>query len=275
MPDALAFPPLMRPTLERPLSGLTVLVVEDSRLACEALRLLCQHSGARLRRADSLAAAYRHLRVYRPDVLIVDLGLPDGPGEQLIAGLARLPSRPSAILGMSGDPLAGPVALAAGADGFLDKPLPGLQDFQRILLALLPEQALQLGPRPAKPEPVLAPDPIALRDDLAMAEDILTGHPDDATQDYVSRFLSGVARTAQDGQLEAAAASLRARETLPASVPPDARERALGQVRRLVQDRLAKGNPLWTAARYDPAAVLAKGNGLDRDPAQGAAPPPG
>ena len=77
--------PLRRPTAEHPLAGLTVLVVEDSRYACEAMRLLCQHSGARLRRADSLAAAARHLRVYRPDVLIVDLGLPDGPGEALIA----------------------------------------------------------------------------------------------------------------------------------------------------------------------------------------------
>jgi len=42
------------PTPMRPLLGLTVLVVEDSRFASEALRLMCLHSGARLRRESSI-----------------------------------------------------------------------------------------------------------------------------------------------------------------------------------------------------------------------------
>ena len=74
------FPPLPARSPDQPLAGLTVLVVEDSRYASEAVRLLCLKSGARLRRADCLRAANRHLRVYRPAVIIVDLHGADQEG---------------------------------------------------------------------------------------------------------------------------------------------------------------------------------------------------
>ena len=62
MPESLEnFMIAQSPTAERPLLGLTILVVEDSRFASEAMRLLCLASGARIRRADSLRSARRHL----------------------------------------------------------------------------------------------------------------------------------------------------------------------------------------------------------------------
>jgi PleD family two-component response regulator len=81
------------PTAERPLLGQTVLVVEDSRFACEALRMICQRSGARIRRADSLKSAARHLRTYRPGIILIDVGLPDGSGLDLVRDLSANEAR--------------------------------------------------------------------------------------------------------------------------------------------------------------------------------------
>ena len=83
--DMIMFQP---PSASRPLLGTMVLVVEDSRFACDSMRLICQLSGARIRRAESLHSADRHLLAYRPHVAVVDLGLPDGSGLDLIARLA-------------------------------------------------------------------------------------------------------------------------------------------------------------------------------------------
>jgi CheY-like chemotaxis protein len=106
---------------ELPLQGVTILAVEDSRFACEALRLIARRAGARLRRAETMAAARDHLRVYRPDVVLIDLGLPDGRGDALIRDLAQGPRRPPVVMGTSGGVEGRALALAAGADGFLDK----------------------------------------------------------------------------------------------------------------------------------------------------------
>jgi CheY-like chemotaxis protein len=206
MPDRLTVEMTSRPphAADLPLSGVTVLVVDDSRLACDGLRLMCRRLGARLRRAESLQAAEVHLRVYRPDVVIIDLGLPDGRGEALIRRLALAASRP-VVLGLSGDGNGRWTSMAAGADGYLDKPLESLAQFQTTLLGLLPMRAVSAA---ALPDLALPPDPLALRDDLAYAARLLDHAPDASTRHYLAGFLGGVARQAHDRPL--ADAALRA-----------------------------------------------------------------
>lgn len=186
-----------------PLQGVTVLAVEDSRFASDALRLLCQRSGARLRRAESLEHAGAHLRCYRPDAVLVDLGLPDGRGEDLIRALSRQRDRP-ALLGMSGDPTCRAAALAAGADGFMEKPIAGLVAFQQALLALLPDRCSA-----SMADVEVSADPAALHDDLSQVASALQTDPGEDQRRYLAGFLGGLARQSNDRLLSEASEMLR------------------------------------------------------------------
>ena len=185
------------PTPPLPLQGLTVLVVEDSRYAAEALRLMCRRSGARLKRAEDLRTAHAHLHVYHPDVVIIDLGLPDGRGEALIRDLAGRWPRIATILGTSGAEDGAEVSLAAGADGFLDKPLTSLIGFQTAILRHMPDKRAN-----TQSDTAVQPDPLALRDDLQRAAS-LTG--DEAQRMYLSSFVTSLARSVGDADLASAA----------------------------------------------------------------------
>lgn len=199
--------PRSTPRAARPLLGMTILVVEDSRFASEALRLMCLRSGARIRRADSLAATRRHLKVYRPSAIIVDAGLPDGCGLDLVSGLTTAEPRIGVILAMSGMPGMAGTARDAGADGFLAKPLDNLGLFQAEILRHLPQDQGAPGPRPVTLDRI-TPDPLAYRDDLDQVRDLLSGDPDHAALTYVAQFLSGVADDAGDDALARAARGL-------------------------------------------------------------------
>lgn len=185
----------------QPLQGLTVLAVEDSRYASDALRLLCRRAGARLRRAETLAQARAHLRTYRPDVLLVDLGLPDGSGAALINEVAQGAQRPAVVLGISGLGTGRRAALAAGADGYLEKPVESLAAFCAAILHHLPDRHGAAAPEGGD---AVQADPLALADDLRRAIRFLDA-PDHPRGRYVAGFVAGLARQVHDGALAEAA----------------------------------------------------------------------
>ncbi len=227
MDEFAALTPANTPTARRPLLGLTVLAVEDSRFASEALRLICLRSGARIRRADCLSSARRHLKVYRPAVAVVDLGLPDGSGVELIRDLATAAAPVPVILATSGDTHLARAARAAGADGFIAKPITSLSAFQTAVLAHLPADRRPNGLR-AVSHDVIAPDPMAYVDDLAHAADVLGDDQSAQTIAYVAQFLSSIAQSAGDTALQTVT------EAVISENAPHTVQRMAG----LVQDRL-------------------------------------
>ncbi len=240
MPEDLGYLSMnIHPTAMRPLLGLTVLVVEDSRFASEAVRLLCIRSGARIRRADSLTAAHRHLQLYRPSVVIVDIGLPDGSGMDLIADLAKLTDddRP-VIIATSGADGEGfeQDALANGAHGFLAKPIDTVSAFQHAILQHLPKEMRPTGPRLLSEE-VIEPDTLSLREDLSHLDELLKSEPE--SLGYVAPFLQGLARLAGDQALKSASDRLS-----DAFAKGQDIKTPVAKIRDLIKDRLAVSEPV-------------------------------
>ena len=124
------------------LFAVTILLVEDSRSASEAIRLFAAESGARVRRADSLHAASRHLAIYRPNVVMVDLGLPDGDGMGLIRHLASASTPLGAIVALSAATSAPPGrprrSRPARPPAWRSRS-PSLRAFQECVLSVLPD----------------------------------------------------------------------------------------------------------------------------------------
>ena len=193
------------------LFAVTILLVEDSRSASEAIRLYAAESGARVRRADSLAAASRHLAIYRPNVVIVDLGLPDGDGTDLIRHLASASTPLDSIVALSGHDGSSwqAEARAAGAAACLEKPIPSLRAFQEAVLSVLPDAESRR--RPDEGELLLAGRATvrsALEEDLRRARSLLgeaLPAGDHETVAYCAQFLQSVGEMLGDLDLAMAA----------------------------------------------------------------------
>lgn len=205
----------------------TLLLVEDSVYAADAIRLACRHVGLRLRRAASLAEARRHLGLYRPHAVLVDVGLPDGSGTELVGALAMDANRPRLIVATSAESAARAAAEAAGADLFLEKPLSGLEPFRQIA------RAIGSTGRPCSETGTLRPDAVALHQDLARLDGLIDHGR--ASAAYAAQFAEAVARAARDGQLAECARRVRRGLSRPGhEIGPD-----LEALRSLVRARLA------------------------------------
>ncbi|MEM8539290.1 MAG: response regulator, partial [Pseudomonadota bacterium] len=170
-------------------------------------------------------------------VLLVDVGLPDGSGLALIELLAAATPRINVILGISGDSDMQAAVMAAGADGFIEKPIASLLAFQTEILRHLPADRQPSGPRAVEDE-VISPDPIAYQDDLTHVAQVLSD-AEEGMLDYVTQFLGGVARSAQDHDLDQAVAQLERQR----STGGDA-GRSIAALSEMVQSRLAAGGPI-------------------------------
>ncbi len=191
------------------LFAVTILLIEDSRSASEAIRLMAAESGARVRRADSLHSASRHLAIYRPNVVMVDLGLPDGDGMALIRHLAAATPPIGGVIALSGlDRQSWQAeALASGAAACLEKPIASLRAFQDVILSVLPDAQTRKPDGRDLAVAGRASVVSAYDEDLRRAHSLLVDAvrtQDAETVAYCGQFLGSVADMLGDADLTAA-----------------------------------------------------------------------
>jgi two-component system catabolic regulation response regulator CreB len=102
---------------------LRVLVVEDDSAIADAVLYCLRRDGMQAEVAETLAAARARRAPATADVVVLDLGLPDGSGFSLLPELRRSEHGPRVIVLTSRDEDVECVAaLEAGADDFVTKP---------------------------------------------------------------------------------------------------------------------------------------------------------
>ncbi|RJO75314.1 response regulator [Nocardia panacis] len=99
-----------------------VLVVDDEPQIVRALRINLSVRGYEVITAATGAAALRAAADKHPDVVILDLGLPDMDGIEVLAGLRGWSTAPVIVLSARTDSADKVEALDAGADDYVTKP---------------------------------------------------------------------------------------------------------------------------------------------------------
>jgi two-component system KDP operon response regulator KdpE len=99
-----------------------VLVVEDEAEIRRFIRLSLQAESLVVSEADGVQRGLIEAGTRRPDLVVLDLGLPDGDGIDFIRGLRAWSSIPVIVLSARGSESDKIAALDAGADDYLVKP---------------------------------------------------------------------------------------------------------------------------------------------------------
>ena len=103
-----------------------ILLVEDSPLISSALKILLESSGFDVAVAGTAKEAKEIGLEMRPDVLLLDITLPDGDGLSVLRTLDAEGIKPGTTFAMTGhtDPETRARCIDAGCDDVLVKPVP-------------------------------------------------------------------------------------------------------------------------------------------------------
>jgi two-component system KDP operon response regulator KdpE len=129
----------------------TAVIVEDDPQLRRLLRRILSHQGFRLVEATTAAEGLQEAEKRRPDIVLLDLGLPGLDGLQVIRCLREWSRVPILVLSASGQEGEGIAALDAGANDFVSKPFSVGELLARMRAAL--RRAVQASRRAPDGDP--------------------------------------------------------------------------------------------------------------------------
>jgi two-component system, OmpR family, KDP operon response regulator KdpE len=109
-----------------------VLVVEDDAALQSVLRTLFEANGYRVVSAAIAIGGIHDARLHNPDVVIVDLGLPDRDGIEVIKGIRRWSAMPIVVLSARTAEAQRLLAFESGADDYVLKPFSAPELLARV-----------------------------------------------------------------------------------------------------------------------------------------------
>ena len=113
-----------------------VLVIDDEVQIRRLMRITLEAGGFTMRESDSGQTGLGEIAFRRPDVVVLDLGLPDMSGVDVLRRLREWTQVPVLILSVLGDEDSKVAALDAGADDYLTKPFNGRELLARLRVML-------------------------------------------------------------------------------------------------------------------------------------------
>ncbi len=113
-----------------------ILIIEDDAAIREVLQALLGSGGFRVIEAATAARGDVESRAHKPDLMLVDLGLPDGDGLTVIRSVRSWSPVPIIVLSARTMEEQKVAALDAGADDYMTKPFSAAELLARVRAAL-------------------------------------------------------------------------------------------------------------------------------------------
>jgi len=118
------------------MSGAVTLIVDDEAQIRRFLRVSLEANGYTVREVVTGKDALSEAAILRPDLIILDLGLPDRDGLEVLRRLREWSSTPIIVLSVKGQDRDKIAALDAGADDYVTKPFSVQELLARLRVAL-------------------------------------------------------------------------------------------------------------------------------------------